>query len=252
MAATGGEGSKKIPEHPLLAKLRGDPAQTQESTVRLMGYVGRATRQGCVRLYPSLDDLSQYIDVQESDIVHVEQVPESVMEHGGSSLWVKQSAELVHSRTETTTVQAQFLGGGIAATNLHEAPDAVTAASPLITQQTLCQACISIALRTCYQVTCGATCLLRTCYRTCAGTCVGTCFLTCYNTCLRTCAGVTCGRTCQFVTCYATCMVFTCYRTCFKTCICPIEQNPFDPFGGGGGPFGGGGDPFGGGGGLGG
>ena len=85
MADRGDDDKKrKFREHPILANLRPDPNQESEPTVRLTGYLGRSHRQGCVRLYTSLDDLSQFVDIKEADVVHVEDVPESVMEHGGS------------------------------------------------------------------------------------------------------------------------------------------------------------------------
>jgi hypothetical protein len=201
-----------------------------------MGYVGRSGKEGHVRVYPTLDDLSQYIEIREEDIVHSEDVPDTVMEHGASSLWVKGSAELVHHQTQTETVQAQFLGGGIAQEHLRDVPG--FGGGQIQLPPTIYQA-------TCFR-TCFRTCLFKTCY----GTCHFSCFATCYVTCARTCNyQLTCGRTCIQLTCYRTCLIICRPTIINRTCICEID--PFDrfddPIGGGGDPFGGGGGPFGGG-----
>src|SRR5262245_48788003 len=114
----GTEKGGKLTEHPLVAKLRPDPGEATEPTVKLTGYVGRSPRSGSVRLYTSLEDLSQYLEIAEDDVVHSEEAPETVLEHGGTYVWVKQSAEIVHGVSQTTKVQAQFLAGGIADANL--------------------------------------------------------------------------------------------------------------------------------------
>jgi hypothetical protein len=248
MAERGGGESKRFKEHPIIERLRAEPGKEAEQTVRLMGYVGRSGKEGSIRLYPTLDDLSQYIEIREEDVLHSEDVPDTIMEHGASSLWVKASAELLHRQTQTQTVQAQFLGGGIAQENLR---DQVT--SPVGQIQLI----PTIYQVTCRYVTCFNTCMLRTCY----GTCHFTCFATCNITCARTCRlQLTCGRTCLQLTCYRTCALI-CKRTIINpTCYCEFDPfdrfaDPFgggdpsggDPFGGGGGPFGGGGGPFGGG-----
>jgi hypothetical protein len=236
MADSGGE-SKRFKEHPLIQKLRGDLGTEAEQTVRLMGYVGRGGKDGTIRLYPTLEDLSQYIEINEADIVHSEDVPDTVMEHGASSLWVKASAELTHRQTQTETIQAQYLTGGIAQDHLRDSVGSPVGGVQLIP---------TIYQVTCRYVTCINTCLLRTCY----GTCHFSCFATCYLTCARTCRlQLTCGRTCLQLTCYRTCLLI-CRPTIFnRTCICEFEPfDRFDPTGGGGDQFGGGGGQFGGGG----
>ena len=229
--------SKRFKEHPILAKLGADPGKEAERTVRLMGYVGRSGKEGSIRLYPALDDLSQYIEIREEDIVHSEDVPDTVMEHGASSLWVKGSAELVHHQAQTETVQAQFLGGGIAQENLRDFPGSAAGQIHLVP---------TIYHATCRYVTCFRTCVFKTCY----GTCHFSCFATCYFTCARTCNyHLTCGRTCVQLTCYRTCLIICRPTIINRTCYC--EFDPFDrfddPTGGGGDPFGGGGGPSGGG-----
>jgi hypothetical protein len=209
MAQAGGKG--ELSEHPLVAKLRPDPNKPYEPTVKLAGYVGRSTEDGKVRLYPTLDDLSTYLDIRREDIVHAEAAPESVLEHGGTYVWVKQSAEVTQGQTQTTKVQAQFLGGPIAEAHLAPEEAALGGIAPApITAITVCGA------GTCFRTVCGFTCVRTVCF---GATCIRT---ICGGiTCLRTaCGGATCFRTLCGATCLRTvCGQVTCQiRTCFVTC----------------------------------
>jgi len=219
MAQAGGKG--ELSEHPLIAKLRPDPSKPYEPTVKLAGYVGRSTEEGRIRLYPTLDDLSTYLDIRREDIVHAEAAPESALEHGGTYVWVKQSAEVTHGQTQTTKVQAQFLGGTIA--EAHLAPEeAALGIAPAVTLNTLCPGATCGA--TCFRTICGG----ATCFRTVcpAATCLRT--ICGGATCVRTlCGGATCFRTVCGATCLRTvCGQVTCQvRTCVVTCAtCHLIQ----------------------------
>jgi hypothetical protein len=83
--------------HPLLANLTGSGAPAG-STVVLHGYVGPASRAGQVRLYSSLEDLSHYIEFDESCVLHTSPASESVAPNNGVSVWVKSSTPIRWTR----------------------------------------------------------------------------------------------------------------------------------------------------------
>lgn len=80
----------QVPVHPHLAK----SGQTPESIVKLSGYVGPASREGQIRLYSSLEDLSHYIEFDEGAVVDTEPAPEAIAPNKGVTLWVKESASI--------------------------------------------------------------------------------------------------------------------------------------------------------------
>jgi hypothetical protein len=86
------------PENPVLAKL---VAAGAANAIPLRGYVGPSTTRGRVSLYPSLDDLSNSVEIASSDILHFEAAPESVLPYGGVIVWLKKDAEITRRRVET-------------------------------------------------------------------------------------------------------------------------------------------------------
>jgi hypothetical protein len=106
MAASKG----RLKEDPLVAALVPDPSAGPPDTTVLHGYVGKSTRANCWRLY--LDaTLASYAEVSEDDILHHRQIADD----GGTLVWVPKSLELKVTRVSSTTIQAEFLSGAIAA-----------------------------------------------------------------------------------------------------------------------------------------
>lgn len=99
---------RKFPVHPIVGKLG------EVGAVKLLGYFG-STTGGVVKLYLSLDDLSVYYEIRESDILHVEDAPPEELPHGGSALWISPDAQVQRCVSDRTTVEARFLSGQIAA-----------------------------------------------------------------------------------------------------------------------------------------
>jgi hypothetical protein len=96
---TSDSGSEaKIPENPLLSKL------TREGAVDSMtfwGYVGPSREEGVVTLYPSLENLSDSIEIARADILHVEDVPETVLLFGAKVVWVRREAKITRRQVDT-------------------------------------------------------------------------------------------------------------------------------------------------------
>jgi|SRR5215216_3152751 len=77
-----------IPQHPLLQKLQGSTAVTT-----LRGYIGAGKDEGSVRIYATLDDLSESVEVKKDDVLHYEATPESIQPFGSTTIWIKQDAQ---------------------------------------------------------------------------------------------------------------------------------------------------------------
>src|SRR5262245_21705288 len=112
MAASkeGGREAGRLKEDPLVTKLAPDPAAAPPDTAVLHGYVGKSTRPNYWRLY--LDaTLASYVEVPEQDILHHKQLADD----GGTLVWVSKSLELNVTSVSSSTIQAEFLSGAIAA-----------------------------------------------------------------------------------------------------------------------------------------
>lgn len=222
--------------HPIIEQLVADPASPPEVT-QLVGYLGKSTRAGHVRLYASLD-LDEYTDVPEAAIRHAAEVPDTELEHGGTRLWIEGTAEVVHEVRTTTRSEARFLEGAIADANLRKEPEP-TAAAPEENEdfgapETWGDGCLMTA-RTCapwvcrtLDLTCAQTRCQRTCgpLRTCAATCPRT---ECGPTCEETCPPTECGFTCPKTRCGPNCVSAiqtrcpSCAATCPRTQCGPTE-----------------------------
>lgn len=104
-----GEESR-LKEDPLVAALVKDSSAGPPDTTVLHGYVGKSARADCWRLY--LDaTLVSYVEVLEGDILHQTQLAND----GGTLIWVPKSLELKVTTVSSSTIQAEFLSGAIAA-----------------------------------------------------------------------------------------------------------------------------------------
>jgi hypothetical protein len=79
---------KTLQPNPLIAQLIASGAET---AMMLRGFVGPATRDGFVCLYPRLN-LSDSIEIAAADILHSIEAPQSVL--GAVVLWVKRDAQI--------------------------------------------------------------------------------------------------------------------------------------------------------------
>jgi hypothetical protein len=88
---------KQLPVHPLLANLT-EAGQPAESTIKFIGYVGPASREGQVRLYHSLEDPSHYIEFDQNSVVQTDTAPADLAPNNGLSVWIKASAPIRWTR----------------------------------------------------------------------------------------------------------------------------------------------------------
>jgi hypothetical protein len=102
--------NSKFKSHPIIEKL----TSSAGGAVKFLGYFGSA-KDGVVKVYPSLDDLSVCLLIKEADILHVEEAASEELSHGGSAIWVKADATIERVVNQATSMQARFLAGEIAA-----------------------------------------------------------------------------------------------------------------------------------------
>ncbi|WP_330327889.1 hypothetical protein [Streptomyces pseudovenezuelae] len=93
------KGDVAVTAHPLLRTLR---ARGTNSKV-FFGYVGPGDADDRILLYPSLYDLSHYIEIPRASVLHAEEAPTQVLPFGGSVLWVRTDATIVRHRQENVT-----------------------------------------------------------------------------------------------------------------------------------------------------
>ena len=122
-ASKEGDGAAgRLKEDPLVAALVPDPSAGPPDTTVLHGYVGKSTTANSWRLY--LDaTLASYVEVAEDNVLHHTQIAD-----GGTLVWVPKSLELQVTTVSSTTIQAEFLSGAIAAGRMQ--PTARAAGAP--------------------------------------------------------------------------------------------------------------------------
>ena len=79
-----------------------------ENAITLTGFVGPAEREGYIRLFLGLNNMSRSIEIAESDIVATVDLPKSGL--GAVAIWVKRDAALHHhivERAELCAIRTQ-------------------------------------------------------------------------------------------------------------------------------------------------
>ena len=102
--ATKGKDTHLLSEHPILAKLLTEGGPDVKA---YRGYVGASGREGHLAIYPSLADLGKSFEIRQSDILHVEEIPEAFAPFGAIMVWVRADADVAARAVATTTGMAQ-------------------------------------------------------------------------------------------------------------------------------------------------
>ena len=89
----------KLSVHPLVASLT-TGGEEPESAVRFAGYIGESGQAGKVRLYLTLNDLSQYVEFEEKAVLHTAEAPENVLPQKGLFVWVKANSQVLAIRAK--------------------------------------------------------------------------------------------------------------------------------------------------------
>lgn len=96
-----------------VARVVGDPAKPND-TILLTGFLGASSEPGFTRLYMDAA-LTDYKDVPTDAILHSEPIPAAISSLGGSYLWLRKDAEVLHGKVGTDRQKARFLEGPIMA-----------------------------------------------------------------------------------------------------------------------------------------
>ena len=78
----------------------------------LNGYLGASSEEGCERLYLS-PDLTNYVEIPNTAILHRASLPKEQDAHGGVTLWVKKDAALQYKMAPAAQALANYFAGAI-------------------------------------------------------------------------------------------------------------------------------------------
>jgi len=101
----------KVPHDAFVDKIVGDPKQPPD-TLLLSGYVGNSSEEGHTRFYFD-PQLSSYVEIPDDAILHRQEMTGSPL--GGSHVWIKRDATLIHGPIGPNRRKAAFLEGPLTA-----------------------------------------------------------------------------------------------------------------------------------------
>jgi hypothetical protein len=104
----------KGPEHDgFVSKVSKDPSKPADA-ILLSGFIGKSSDEGYTRIHFD-PELKHYVDVPDEAILHSEKIPPQQSALGGSHVWIKSDAEIIHGPVGPGRVKAKFFEGPIAA-----------------------------------------------------------------------------------------------------------------------------------------
>lgn len=107
----GAEQEPRLTPDRLVEILVPDPSH-HEPKVTLTGFLGRGAQEGSWRLYMTTG-LDEYVEFNESDVVHTEPAPGGRLPTGGTMVWLRIGAPIRVTRVSSRQVQAEFLQGAL-------------------------------------------------------------------------------------------------------------------------------------------
>jgi hypothetical protein len=142
-----------------VSKIVTDP-KNPPNTLLLKGFIGASSEEGHIRLY--LDsELSDYIEIPETAILHSQDIPREKSPIGGSYVWIQRDATMIHGPAVAERPKASFLQGRIMTTQACAAgPLPQTVSGPAC--GTIVDGCTDVGPKCPTQVTCPAPCPTKT------------------------------------------------------------------------------------------
>jgi hypothetical protein len=107
------ENKANISLDDFVSKVVKDPKQPPDTTL-LTGYLGKSSEEGHTRIYFD-PELKNYLEVPNDAVLHTQEIPKEVSSLGGSHIWIKSDAELIHGKVGPSRTKAKFFEGPIAA-----------------------------------------------------------------------------------------------------------------------------------------
>lgn len=97
-----------IDPHRLVTALQPDPSRPPPRTVSFVGYPGKSSTPGVMRLWlGSGDSLTDFVEIPSDAIQYSQALPED----RGTQIWVLSSQELTYGSIVSATSAARFLSG---------------------------------------------------------------------------------------------------------------------------------------------
>src|SRR5947209_338288 len=87
-----------------ISKVVPDPAKPGE-TLLLTGFLGPSSEPNHTRIYEDAT-LENYVDVPDDAILHTEPLPKDLSPLGGSYVWIKKDAEVLHGKVGADRTKA--------------------------------------------------------------------------------------------------------------------------------------------------
>jgi hypothetical protein len=78
----------------------------------ITGYLGKSSEPGYIRFYLD-EELSDYVEIPESAILHTQEMSKEESPLGGSYVWIQRNAQLIHGPVGPGRMTASFLSGRI-------------------------------------------------------------------------------------------------------------------------------------------
>ncbi len=107
------ESKANIPHDDFVAKVVKDPKQPPD-TILLTGYLGKSSEDGHTRLHFD-PELKNYVEIPNDAILHTQEISKEHSSLGGSHVWIKSDAELIHGKVGPSRTKAKFFEGPIGA-----------------------------------------------------------------------------------------------------------------------------------------
>src|SRR2546426_490216 len=92
-----------------VSKLVSDPKQPPD-TLLLTGFLGASSDEGHTRLYFDAQ-LADYVEIPNEAILYQQELSHDQSQLGGSYVWVKRDATLIHGPIGPNRLKASFLDG---------------------------------------------------------------------------------------------------------------------------------------------
>jgi hypothetical protein len=112
--------STKYVQHPLYESVASNSDQSVRQLIKLGGYVGQSQIPETVRLYPALEDLSNYLEFPETAVIYAQDAQPDELANGGMFFWVSSNAEITKVQRSNADSIVQAAPSVIRPLNVHK------------------------------------------------------------------------------------------------------------------------------------
>ncbi len=105
------EQKPRFKEDDFVSKVVKNPKEPADALL-LQGFLGASSEEGYTRLYFD-PQLSDYVEIPNDAILHVQEIPKEQSPLGGNLVWIRRDAEVIHGKVGPDRLKAKFLEGRI-------------------------------------------------------------------------------------------------------------------------------------------